>query len=118
MRLLVTNTQAAQAYAIIRSLRPFAETIVATMEGKNRWAARTSHAANSRLVDRRYYVPRADQDWAGGVIQPENTEREETYVQRILEICRIERIDTIFPSYDPLVYVFSKNQRRLPSRVR
>jgi biotin carboxylase len=112
MRLLVTNTQSAQAYSIIRALRPYASTIVATMEGKNRWAARTAHAANSRLVDRRYYVPRADLDWAAGIIQPANTEREDAYIQRILEICRLERIDTIFPSWDPLVYVFAKNRDR------
>jgi biotin carboxylase len=112
MNLLVTNTQSAQAYSIIRALRPYATKIVATMEGRHRWAARTAHAANSRLVDKRYYVPRADLDWAAGIIQPENTEREEAYVQRILEICRLEGIDTIFPSYDPLVYVFAKNRDR------
>jgi biotin carboxylase len=112
MRLLVTNTQGAQAYSIIRALRPYAKKIVVTMEGKHRWAARSAHAANSRLVDGRYYVPRADLDWASGIIQKENTEREEVYVRRILEICRLEQIDVIFPSYDPLVYVFSKNQQR------
>ena len=112
MNLLVTNSQSAQAYSIIRALRPYATKIVATMEGKHRWAARTAHAANSRLVDRRYYVPRADLDWKAGIIQKENTAREEAYVQRILEVCRLEQIDTIFPSSDPLVYVFAKNQDR------
>jgi biotin carboxylase len=112
MNLLVTNSQSAQAYSIIRALRPYATKIVATMEGKHRWAARTAHAANSRLVDKRYYVPRADRDWHAGIIQTANTEREEAYVQRVLEICRLEGIDTIFPSYDPLVYVFSKNRHR------
>ena len=48
MNLLVTNTRNAQAYAIIRALRPHAEKIVATMEGDNRLAARLSHAVNSR----------------------------------------------------------------------
>jgi biotin carboxylase len=112
MNLLVTNSQSAQAYSIIRALRPYATKIVATMEGKHRWAARTAHAANSRFVDRRYYVPRADLDWKAGIIQKQNTEREEAYVQRIREICRLEQIDTIFPSYDPLVYVFAKNRDR------
>src|SRR5262245_19024079 len=117
MNLLVTNTQSAQAYSIIRALRPHATKIVATMEGKHRWAARTAHAANSRLVDERYYVPRADLDWGVGIIQQENTEREEAYVQRILEICRLEGIDTIFPSYDPLVYVFAKSRDRCRDMV-
>jgi biotin carboxylase len=117
MNLLVTNTQSAQAYSIMRALHPYTTRIVATMEGKHRWAARTAHAANSRFVDRRYYVPRADFDWKAGIIGKENTEREEAYVQRILEICRLEQIDTIFPSYDPLVYVFAKNRDRFKDIV-
>jgi hypothetical protein len=47
MNLLVTNTRNAQAYAIIRFLRPFAQKIVVTMEGNNHLAARISHAASS-----------------------------------------------------------------------
>ncbi|MGB7947883.1 MAG: hypothetical protein WCH75_09400, partial [Candidatus Binatia bacterium] len=62
------NTRNAQAYAIIRALRPHAEKIVATMEGENRLAARFSHAANSRLVDKRYYTPFPAKDWRAGKI--------------------------------------------------
>ena len=47
MNLLVTNTRNAQAYAVIRFLRPYAQKIVVTMEGNNRLAARISHAASS-----------------------------------------------------------------------
>lgn len=50
MNLLVTNTRNAQAYAIIRALRPYADKIVVTMYGRNRLSARLSYAANSRLV--------------------------------------------------------------------
>jgi hypothetical protein len=77
MNLLVTNTHKAQAYAIIRALRPHAEKIVATMEGDNRLVARLSHAANSRLVDKRSYTPSPAKDWRAGRIQKENTESEE-----------------------------------------
>jgi len=112
MNLLVTNTRATQAYAIIRALRPHAEKIVVTMYGKNRLSARLSHAANSRLVDKRYDVPSPVEDWRAGNIQKENTEREEAYIQAILKICVEEKIDTIFPSWDPKVYVFSKNKAR------
>jgi len=112
MNLLVTNTHCAQAYAIIRALRPYAARIVATMNGATRWKARTSHAANSRHVDARYYVPNPDEDWLAGLIQDANTDNEEAYVRRIEEICRLERIDTIFPSSDGEVYVLSKNKPR------
>ncbi len=80
MKLLVTNTQSAQAYFIVRALRQYAEKIVATMYGKHRWAARTAHAANSRFVDRRYYVPSPEDDGLAGMIQKENTEKEEAYI--------------------------------------
>ena len=116
MNLLVTNTRNAQAYSIIRALRPHTEKLVVTMDGKNRLAARLSHAANSRLVDKRYYVPSPVEDWRAGRIQKENTEREEAYIQAVLRICEQENIDTIFPSYDAHVYVFSKNKERFEKK--
>jgi biotin carboxylase len=112
INLLVTNTRTTQAFHIIRALRPYAQKIVVTMYGKNRLAARLSHAANSHLVDKRYYVPSPVEDWRSGNIRKENTEREEAYIQAVLRICEAEKIDTIFPSYDPQVYVFSKNKER------
>jgi predicted ATP-grasp superfamily ATP-dependent carboligase len=112
VNLLVTNTRNSQAYSVIRALRPYAKKIVVTMIGQNRLAARLSHAANSRLVDERYYVPSPVEDWRAGKIQRENTEKEELYVQAVLQICEKENIDTIFPSFDPQVYVFSKNKTR------
>jgi hypothetical protein len=87
MNLLVTNTQNAQAYAIIRALRPHADKIVVTMEGAKRIVARLSHAANSRLVDKRYYPPLPAADWQAGRVQRENTEGEEAYIQAVLRIC-------------------------------
>ncbi len=112
MNLLVTNTRHAHAYAIIRSLRPYARRVVATMYGGSRFVAALSHATNSRLVDKRYYVPSPAADWRAGNIQRENTEREEGYIRAVLTICEQEKIDAIFPSWDPLVYVFSKNKDR------
>ena len=56
MNVLVTNTHSSQSYAIIRALRPYAHKIVATMEGGNRFLARLAQAANSQLVDKRFYV--------------------------------------------------------------
>ena len=117
MRLLVTNTRTAQAYAVIRALRPHAETIVATTAGPRPlglWP--TCNAAYSRLVDRRYDVPDPELDWQEGRITPENTEREQAFIEAILKLCEHERIDTIFPSDDAWVYVFSKNKALLAER--
>lgn len=113
MRLLVTNTRTGQAYAIIRSLRPHAEWISAEMYGSNWLTAHTSTAAFSRLVDARYVVTSPEEDWAAGKIQRENTPREEKYIEDIERICLKDRIDTILPSYDPQVYILSKNSKRL-----
>lgn len=115
MRLLVLNTRYAPAYIVIRSLRPHAERIVATMSGLKRMAWMTCHAAYSRLVDKRYRVPSPERDWREGHIQAENTEREEAFVSKVLEICKREKIDTIFPSSDAFVYVISKNKERFES---
>jgi predicted ATP-grasp superfamily ATP-dependent carboligase len=86
------------------------------MEGDNRLAARLSHAANSRLADKRYYVPSPVEDWKAGNIKRENTEREEVFIRAIERICEKEQIDTIFPSIDPHVYVFSKNKERFEKK--
>jgi len=111
MNLLVTNTHSPQSYAIIRALRPYADRIVVTMEGENRFLARLfSHAANSRLVDRRYYVPSPVEDWWAGNIKRENTEREEAFIRAVVQICEEQKINVIFPSWDPYVYVLSKNK--------
>jgi len=112
MNILVTNTRNAQAYTIIRALRPHANKIVATMEGDHRLSAWFSHAARSRLVDSRYFTPSPAADWRAGRIQRENTAKEEKYIQTVLRICEVEKIDTIFPSFDPHVYVFSKSKDR------
>jgi len=112
MRLLITNTRAAQPYVILRCLRPHAEWVVATMHGPHRPAARISSAACSRFVDRRYYVNSPTDDWQAGRIQPENTENEEAYIHTLLQICDRERIDTIFPSHDAHMYVLAKNRAR------
>ena len=82
------------------------------MNGASRWKARTSHGANSRCVDARYFVPHPETDWLRGTVQESNTDNEEAYVQRIEEICSMEHIDTIFPSSDAEVYIFSKNKSR------
>lgn len=116
MRLLVTNTREAQAYTIIRCLRPYAEKVVTTIYGENRLAAFTSHAAHSRLVDKYYRVPMPEADWQSGLIQRENTEQEATYLTAMLEICDKEKIDTIFPSHDPQVYILSKNKGKFSER--
>lgn len=112
MNLLVTNTRHAQAYAVIRSLRPYARKIVADTYGKNSLIAAFSQAAASRLVDKRYYVPSPVADWRAGNIRAENTEKEEAYIRAVLTICSREKIDTVFPSWDPHIYVLSKNKDR------
>jgi biotin carboxylase len=111
MNLLVTNPQTPQAYAIIRALRPHARRIVATIEGEG-LRARLSHGAYSRLVDARHRVPSPVTDWWAGRIGPENTDREQAFVDAVARICAQERIDTIYPSWDPFVYVLSKNRAR------
>lgn len=114
MRLLVTNTFAPQAYTVIRALRPYADTLVATLSGARPLGVWPNcSAAYSRLVDRRYQVPDPELDWHQGHIAPENTAREQTFIEAILEVCRRERIDTIFPSQDSWVYVLSKNKNLL-----
>src|SRR5262249_7873797 len=67
-------------------------------------------------VDKRYFVLSPVEDWRRGIIQKNNTDREEAYIQEILRICEQEAIDVIFPSWEPKVYIFSKNKERFNKR--
>jgi predicted ATP-grasp superfamily ATP-dependent carboligase len=116
MNLLVTNTRHSQAYAVIQSLRKHANKIIATVYGKTRWIANLSSSSNSRYVDKRYYVPSPAGDWSQGKIGRDNTRGEELYIRGILDVCDKEQIDTIFPSFDFTVYLFSKNKDRFEQR--
>jgi carbamoylphosphate synthase large subunit len=112
MRLLVTNPQAPQAYAIIRALRPHASRIVVAVEGGG-WGSRLAHAARSRLVDVRYPVPSPVPEWSAGRVGAEVTPAEQTFLDALLDICARERIDAVFPSWDPYVYAIAKHRARL-----
>jgi predicted ATP-grasp superfamily ATP-dependent carboligase len=87
----------------MRALKPFSKKIILTMPV---WGPR------SRLATRKYRVPAVHADWQAGRISAENTPQEEKYICVLLDICRREAIDVIFPSYDPQVYVLSKNLHR------
>ena len=109
MRLLVTNTHAPQAFAIIRALRPHSERIV-SVNGDTGLRSALAHGAHSRLVDRRYRVPSPEGDWTAGRVTEENTPAEAAFVDAVSRICQQERIDVIYPSWDPYVSVLSKNR--------
>ncbi len=116
MKVLITNTREEQPYLILRCLRHVADRIVITVDQGNvlqRWAG---ISAWSRHVSKRYTVPDCSADWRAGRIEEENTAHEEAYIRRIEEICAMEEIDTIFPSYDAEVFVFAKNKARFASQ--
>jgi biotin carboxylase len=117
MRLLITNSRTAQAYAALRALRPHAEVVITTTYGPKPfgiWPA--CHASYSRLSDRCYEVPDPERDWLAGNIQPTNTPREQAYIDAVADICERENLDTIFPTNDDRIYVFSKNKKRFEER--
>ena len=115
-RLLVTNPWNGQAYCVLRALRPYATRVIATTYREHGLLGRLAPAAVSRFVDGVYPVPFAAQDWQRGQIHDENSEREEAYVQAVLDICAREDIDTVFPSWDPEVGILSKNKSRFTAR--
>lgn len=78
-----------------------------------RWSAL---APWSRLVDASHAVPEASRGWWMADLQPANAPDEEAYVRRIEEICDAEAIDTVFPSFEPDLYVLAKNKARLAAQ--
>jgi len=113
MSLLITNTQEEQAYLILRSLRHLADRIIITVPEGSLFSRWSGISAWSRYVHRRYTVPDCTDGWRAGRLESSNTAGEEAYIRRIEEICALEKIDVIFPSYDAEVQVFSRNKSRL-----
>jgi biotin carboxylase len=116
MRLLVTNPWNGQAYCVVRALRPYASRVIATTYREHGILGRLAPAALSRFVDAVHEVPFAARDWQHGRIADENSEAEEAYVRTVLDICARERIDTVYPSWDPEVGILSKNKPRFTAR--
>jgi len=113
VRVLVTNTQEDQAYLIVRALREAADRIVVTVSGERFPRGWSGMSPWSRLVDKRHRVPDCSADWRAGTIGPDNTPAEQRFIERIEEICTLENIGYVYPSYDAEVYVLSKNRERL-----
>src|SRR5688572_3946150 len=107
MNILITNTHATQSYAIMTALRPYANRIVATVEQGARLQSGLPQAAYSRFVDKKYQIPSPVHDWRGGNIIRGNTNREDCFIQAVVQICQKENIDVVLPSWDPYVYVLS-----------
>lgn len=117
MNLLITNSHELQAYVIATCLRREVDRIVITEGGESIVASEFRGMLRySRFVDARYPVPYFAGDWLAGRILSENTGAEEAYIRRIEEICERERIDIVFPSLDPEVYLFAKNKQRLATK--
>ena len=114
MKILVTNAQEVQAYTIIRQMRDHASKIAITVGGTSvRVDDFAGMACYSRYVDSKHEVPHFAGGWTAGNLSLHNTPAEEAYIKRIEQICSMEGIDTIIPSLDPEIYVFSKNKARL-----
>ncbi len=116
MRLLVSNSRNAQAYATIRSLRGCAERIVALAERKWPLEQYLAHGAFAPEVDRRVVTGWPTGDWDRGNHSSANTPQEERYIATVERVCAEEAIDWAFPSVDGTVYVFAKNRERLEKR--
>ena len=116
MRVLVTNPWNGQAYCLLRALRPHASRLLVTTYREHGLLGRLAPAALSRFVDQVYVVPLAVRDWRRGNVREENSDAEERYVRAVLEICERERLDTVFPSWDPEVLLLARNKSRFVER--
>lgn len=110
MRLLTTNLTQEVGYAILRSLRERAEHIAVGFYGD-----RPADVARSSFADAAIPLARLPKEIAPEAkdLGPSNSAGEAQYVERLLEVCRAERIDTVLPTADNEVYVLSKNLDRL-----
>jgi len=112
VNLLVTNRRNAQAYAIIQALRPHADKIVVTIVWGDPAVSAPLACGELAAGGRALLCPLRRGGLAGGEHREGEHGAGGGHIQAVLRICEVEKIDTIFPSWDPKVYVFSKNKAR------
>jgi len=86
------------------------------MYGKNRFVARLAPVALSRFVDRVYQVPSLVGDWWRGSFAHAETEISDDFICEVLKICENEKIDVVFPLWNPQFFAFSRNKRQFSQR--
>ncbi|HWC03771.1 MAG TPA: hypothetical protein VHF87_13520 [Methylomirabilota bacterium] len=116
LRVLVTNPWNGQAYCTVRALRPRAARLVATRYEGHGLLGRLAPAAVSRFTDAVYPVPLAVRGWQRGEVADENSPVEERFVRSVLDICARERLDVVFPTWDPEVCLLSRNKARFTAQ--
>jgi carbamoyl-phosphate synthase large subunit len=112
-RLLITDPGTPQSYDIIRALFDQCEKIIVAVSGKGVFAGIFSFVAYSRLISKTYRIE-AEKRSAGCVFTlAENNcvAAEKKYIDDLLDICRREGINLIYPSGDEEVFVLAKYKR-------
>jgi hypothetical protein len=113
--LLVPDTCSPAAYSTILCLKDFFNRVIIGIPRSGYLSRFITPSANSRFIHRSYYVTNVLSDWFRSFYSQENTDNEEKFLDEIVYICKRENINVIFPTTDPLIFLFSKNERRFSS---
>ncbi|MFA5117369.1 MAG: hypothetical protein WC695_00790 [Candidatus Omnitrophota bacterium] len=112
-RLLITDPGTPQSYDIIRALFDQCERIIVTVKGNGIVPGVFSFSSHSRLIAKTYRI-KTGKSPAGCVTTLNESScvaAEKEYIDDILNICRRERVNLIYPSGDEEVFILAKYKK-------
>lgn len=106
------DPQGISGYTLVQSLKDVCEKIYMCVPPGNIFSKISCPASYSRYVNQTFFVENYFNDWGRSFYRKENTEKEERYLAQVLDICKRNAVNLIYPISDPAVYLFSKNIQR------
>ena len=108
MNLLIPDPIVLSSYSILKGMKPYCHKIIVSIPTKSRFSSLLAFTAKSRDVDKVYSTINPVEAWLREGHENQTPE-EKKYIEEIVNICLKEKITVIYPSWDPLVLIFSRN---------
>jgi carbamoyl-phosphate synthase large subunit len=117
-RLLITDPGTPQSYDIMRALSDQCERIIVTVRGKGIVPGVFSFSSLSRLTAKTYRIKtgKSPACCVSTLNESACAAEEKEYIDDILDICRRERINLIYPSGDEEVFILAKYKKVFAKR--
>lgn len=110
--LLIPDPFSPFAYSVIQCLKGSCDRIYVCASPGTPFSRISCPSSYSRYVNKTFLVESPAGDWSRSFYSQGNTQREEKFLTRVLDICKQQSVNLLYPISDPSVYLFSKNIER------
>ncbi|MBU1864577.1 MAG: ATP-grasp domain-containing protein [Candidatus Omnitrophica bacterium] len=112
INLLIPDAESHMAYFVILGMKDVCHKIVTAIPNMGKFSRLYAFSSCSRYVHKSYRIVNITHDWIMGTLDKGERKDEETFINEIIDICKKEEINVIYPSKDYMLYIFSKHLDR------